>query len=262
MPSLRELQLAFFRALDSGTAGTTDPDPALLAVIESRGALDAAARVDVYAQMYWMRIADALLEDFPRVAALVGDARFHALARAYLAATPSRHASLRHVGGGFADFLATRVPAEVPPFVADVARLEWARLAVFYAADAAVLALADLQRVPPAEWAGLRLHPVPALQILEVRWPAHAIWAAAGDACDAWEPGATVLRVWRDEFRVYQSPMDAAEIAALAVLRAGGTFGDVCTALAAMVPAEDAAAHAGALLLRWIDDHVLAAPAP
>src|SRR5947208_1791254 len=73
MPRLRELQRAFFRALASGAAGENVADPALLGCIHGAGPLDAPARVEVYAQMYWMRIADALREDFPRTVALVGD---------------------------------------------------------------------------------------------------------------------------------------------------------------------------------------------
>jgi hypothetical protein len=260
MPSLRELQLAFFAALGTGAAGTTEPDVALLAAVDGGGTLDACARVDVYAQMYWMRIADALLEDFPRLAALVGDARFHTLARTYLVATPSRHPSLRYVGDGFADFLATHAADDLPPFAADLARLEWARLDVFDAPDAAVLTLADLRCVVPEEWAGLRLRAVPASTVLTLAWPVHTIWAAENAASGVWEPAATTLRVWRDEFHVYQSSMDSAEAAAFAALRAGGTFGDVCAAIGSAVPAERAAEHAGALLLRWIDDRVLAAP--
>ena len=260
MPSLRELQRAFFRALETGAADVTQPEAALVAVIDGRGTLDPTARVDVYAQMYWMRIADTLLEDFPRVAALVGDDAFHGLARAYLAATPSRHPSLRHVGDRFAEFLAGRFPDEIPPFAAALARLEWTRLEAFDAPDAVTLALADLQRVAPDAWATLRLAPIPALRILEIDWPAHEIWAAEDAAATrSWEPAVTTLRVWRDEFRVYQAPMDRGERAALAALRAGGTFGDACAARAGDASPEEAAERAAALLLRWIDDHILAA---
>jgi hypothetical protein len=278
MPSLRELQVAFFSALESGVAGGTRVGPDLGAAVESRGTLDAAARIDVYAQMYWMRIADALREDFPRIATLVGDDAFQRLAREYLGATPSRHPSLRHVGGGFADFLATRPPAGLPPFVADLARLEWARLDVFDAPDADVLRIADLRRVPAEDWGDLRLRAIPALRVLDVAWPVHVVWPDDATTT-ALQPKATTLRVWRDEYRVFQSPMDAAESAALALVvgdatgdgavpsglssddagPAGATFADVCAALAAATPPEEAAAHAAALLLRWVDDRLLAA---
>lgn len=258
VPSLRAMQLAFFRALESGVAGTTSPDAELLALIQGTAALDPTARVDVYAQMYWMRIADALLEDYPRIAALVGSERFHALVRAYLSRTPSRHPSLSHVGAGFADFLAIR--ADVPPFAADLARLEWARMQVFTASDARVLTLADLRRFAPDDWPALRLQVIPALTLLELHWPAHEIWAAEGDpAAQAWAPAPTSLRVWRNESLVYQARVESAEYAALTVLRSGTTFGDVCAALATLSSEERAAEDAATLLLRWIEDQVLVA---
>lgn len=282
MPRLRELQGAFFAALERGAAGDDRVDPALLAVVDGGGTLDAAARVGIYAEMYWTRIAAALAEDFPRVAALLGDARFHRLARAYVACTPSRHPSLRHAGSGFADFLAARFAREadaespgggdVPPFLADLARLEWARVGVFDAPDATVLTLDDLRGLAPDRWPDLRLHPTPAALVLELGWPVHEIWAAA-DSCDdgcgragdvhaTIAPSPTALRVWRADTRVYQTALDATERAALAALWAEGTFGDVCEAVAAATSPARAAEEAGALLLRWIDDGLLAAPAP
>jgi hypothetical protein len=261
VPSLRAMQLAFFRALDSGVAGTTSPDAELVAVIQGTAALDVTARVDVYAQMYWMRIADALLEDYPRIAALVGRERFQALVRAYLCRTPSRHPSLSHIGAGFADFLALQEHVEdVPPFAADLARLEWSRRQVFTAADARILTLADLRQVAPDDWPTLRLRAIPALTLLELHWPAHEIWAAEGHV-SGWsgDPAPTSLRIWRDDSRVYQTRVDAAEHPALIALRAGTTFGDVCTALATVTSEDRATEDAAALLLRWIEDRMLAA---
>jgi len=227
MPSLRELQVAFFRALETGAAGAMRVASDLRATVESRGTLDADGRIDVYAQMYWMRIADVLREDFPRLATLVGDDRFHVLARAYLAATPSQHPSLRHVGDGFADHLASHAPAELPAFLPDLARLERARLDVFDAPDApdaGVLTIADLRRVPAEEWGDLRLHVIPALRILQLSWPVHTVWP--DDATTTvLQPAPTTLRIWRDEYRVYQAPMDDAESAAFARL-VGDAAGD------------------------------------
>ncbi len=257
MPSLRALQRAFFRALESGAAGSTAPDAELLAVVRGSAGFDPSARLDVYAQMYWMRIADALREDYPRLAAIVGDHGFHALARAYLAGAPSRHPSLGHVGDGFADFLEGR--AGVPPFAADLARLEWARGRVFTAADAPLLTLDELRALAPGDWGTLRLRTIPALALLELRWPAHEVWAADTGSPPACEARATSLRVWRDESHVYHAPLDVVERAALPALEAGTTFADVCALVGAVQGEAGAAEEAGALLLRWIADRLLLA---
>jgi hypothetical protein len=259
-PALRTLQEAFFAALASGAAGATVGTPALIAVVRGTDALDPAARLDVYAQMYWMRIADALREDFPRLAALVGAHAFHDLVRAYLGIAPSRHPSLSHAGDRFADFLATR--ADVPPFAADLARLEWARARVFTAADADVLTLDALRGMPPDAWVTLRLRAVPASTVLELAWPVHEAWAAEGGspATDpaTLRPAATSLRVWRDGTLVYQAPVAPAERAAVGLVRAGTTFAEVCTAVAGVCGEDGAAEETAALLLRWVADRFLA----
>jgi len=124
-----------------------------------------------------------------------------------------------------------------------------------------VLTTDDLRRLAPDAWAALPLRLVPAVTLLQLAWPAHEVWAAADmPAPETWQPRATALRVWRgDEYRVYQTSMGAAERTAIAPVRAGATFGDVCAAVAAVVGAERAAEEAGALLLRWVADGILAA---
>jgi hypothetical protein len=130
MLTLRELQFKFFQAIAS-------PPPAgggcgfaldFVQLVQGRGPLGAEERINIYAHMYCARILDALSEDFPRVAAALGPERFCAVARAYLAGNPSVHPSLRYIGRSFPTFLSTYKDGQMPPFLPDVARLEWARL--------------------------------------------------------------------------------------------------------------------------------------
>lgn len=81
-------------------------------------------------------LGQALGRRFPVIQRLVGDEFFAALARAYLAADPPRSPVLMEWGAGFADFLAGFRPLAGWPFMADVARIEWARGLAFHAADA------------------------------------------------------------------------------------------------------------------------------
>lgn len=248
-PALREVQDAFWRSLARapGSGEAPAPDPALLAAVSPTPPLARAERVRVYADMYFLRLLDVLREDFPRVAGALGEERFEALAGAYLARHPSRHPSVRHVGAEFATFLAAR---PLPAWLADLARLEWTRLEVFDEADDPVMTLDALRSVPADDWPGLRFAPVAALRTFVAGWPVHRLWqeeSAAGAA-----PARTALRVWRDRaLGVYHTAMDDAEEVALAALVAGGTFAAVCE------PFDDPV-EAGALLLRWIEDGIIA----
>ncbi|HLK12651.1 MAG TPA: DNA-binding domain-containing protein [Candidatus Binatia bacterium] len=252
--ALRELQERFWDAL-ARAPGAFAPEtvaPALLAAIEPSPTLDPAGRLAIYADAYFWRIREALREDYPCVAAVLGDAAFDGLVRAYLARHPSAHPSLRHVGERLAEFVAARWAGAAPPFLADLARLEWARVEVFDAPDAEPLSAATLRRVAPEAWARLRFAPVPACEVVTAAWPVHALWAGARDV----GPAPTVVRVWRQGWAVYHAPMDAPEAAAFARVRAGAPFGAVCEIFADRPP-ESAAAEAGALLARWLADELL-----
>jgi hypothetical protein len=272
MLPLAELQLRFFSALDPASPPI---DAALLAAVNATGSLDAAERIRIYADMYRARLIDVLREDYPRVAATLGDADFAALACRYLSRHPSTHPSVRHVGRRFADWIAAE--STVAPHLADLARLEWARVEVFDAADAEPLRLADLESLPPHEWPALRLRLIPACLVLESAWPIHEIWASADPEADAdapaddgagadgaaeraqqaWTREPTVIRVWREGFSVSHAAMGPDEQRAFPVLARGEPFAEICAAIEDGLDADTAARQVGAILLRWLEDGLI-----
>lgn len=262
MLALRDLQLRFYASLTTrpGPEASEAFDPALLQCIAPGERLAPAGRLDIYAQMYWARLHDVVRDDFPRVAGLLGPEEFSRVVRAYLAEYPSTYPSVRHVGHAFAAFLARSPESAAVPFLADLARLEWARLAVFDAPDAATLRVDDLHAVAAEAWPALTFQLVPALQFVVAAWPVHTLWAGDQDACGDALPAETHLRVWRDGAMVYQAPMDACERAALASVAAGESFAALCAVLEDVCDPEAAAPEAARLVLRWVDDGILAHP--
>ena len=138
--SLRELQQLFWRSL-ADEWDTIAPE--LVEAVLPSSTLDSSARVQVYAGAYSSRLLDVLHEDFPRLAALLGRDGFEQIARDYLRSHPSEHPSLRHLSRAMAAFLERRT--DLPPYLADLARLEWARIDVFDAPDAEPLPVAALR---------------------------------------------------------------------------------------------------------------------
>jgi hypothetical protein len=246
-PALHELQALFWRALNGSV------DPGLETVIGSTPTLSGTDRLGIYRRMFAGRLHDVLAEDFERTAAALGADRFAETVRAYLAAHPSRHPSVRHLGRHFAAFLAANPPTGAPAWLADLARLEWARVEVFDAPDATPVGPERLAAVPAAEWPRLTLVPIPALEVLDSAWPVHLAWRDGGDPPVA----PTALRIWRQEATVYHTAMDALEREALARLQAGERFGEICQAVSHLEP-EMAAAEAGSLLARWVEDGLIA----
>lgn len=252
-PSLRELQRLFWHALaDDPVAAAAAPD--LLTAVEPSATLAAGARLRIYADAYFWRLRDVLTEDFPQVARLLGPERFEDVARHYVRSHPSEDPSVRHLGRDMAAFLRRR--SDLPPYLGDLAQLEWARQEVFDAPDAAPLTLAALRRVALEDWPRLRLRPSPALAVVRATWPVHHL-RAEGDPA-ALEAAPTVLRVWRaEDGAVYHAPLDARAADALDRLLAGEPFASLCAAFADLPP-DEAAREATALLLRWIEDGIIA----
>jgi hypothetical protein len=263
MLNLRDLQSRFFYSIARPICSADEEwqgfDPQLLQVIQQQGKLGAEARLDIYAQMYCARLLEVLVEDFPRVAAILGEDRFHELGRAYVRQSPSTHPSLRNLGAHFVEFVNSHPVTTSLPFLADLARLEWARLAVFDAPNAEPLQLENLQTIPVDAWPTIRFQLIPALQTLTCAWPVQTIWKNEQfTQSDSVEPMTTVLRVWRHDFAVYQASMDAVEQAALAGIQAGEPFAAVCAAVEPFVNSpEEVPTLIGSLLLRWIEDGIL-----
>jgi len=243
-PALRDLQAAFWLSIAT-RPGEGAPEAELLRVVPG-GRLAPPDRVAVYAGMYVWRLVEALAEDFPKVAEALGRDRFADVVRAYLARHPSTEPSVRHLGRALPAFLAGAEPS----WLADLARLEWARLDIFDAPDALPVTVDDLRGVSPNDWPELRLAPVPALARLVAEWPVHDLWSQPSRPV---APVRTALRVWRDGFLVYQAPMDAVEEAALGHLLAADPFAALCETVGD--PAD-----AASLLLRWIADGIVMRP--
>ena len=144
-PQLRDLQALFWQLLTApegvskGVAelrrkGELESED-LSFLVRPDARLGPVERLDIYADMYFYRLRDCLAEDFPKVLALIGDARFHNLVTDYLLANPSSHFSLREVGRALPGFVATHPLTSEIPLLPDLARLEWARLDVFDEVD-------------------------------------------------------------------------------------------------------------------------------
>src|SRR4051812_29625274 len=134
MPTLHETQTAFSRALLTQDCADLAPF-----IIEG-----AAERLNIYRNTYKMALTNALRLCYPAVHRLVGEEFFAAVAQDFIAASPPCSASLDEYGAAFPDFLARIPSAAALPYLADVARLDWAVHRALHAADADPLGQRDL----------------------------------------------------------------------------------------------------------------------
>jgi hypothetical protein len=123
MPDLAALQARMASAVLSGVCD-------LLAEDIRRGPIAAAEALAVHRNTALYGLANALRLDHPTVDALVGADFFDRAARDFVLALPPSSAWLTGYGEGFADFLETYAPVSELPYLADVARLDFAIAAV------------------------------------------------------------------------------------------------------------------------------------
>jgi len=237
---LAEMQRLFYQ-LAARAPGSESIDPA--ALLAGTPALDAKARVGIYADMFIWRQIDALRDDFPKLALLLGDGPFYAMAEAYLRAHPSRHASLSELGRELPRFLSGWSGEGARADLADLAALEWERAKVFEEANVASAPAERLRMVAGDVLPGLRLRFVPALRVLALGHDLSALWE------DGAQPGPPSPRkeqvaVWRKDFEVLHAPIDADEARALDLARSGEPLGVVCEAFAARPDAVEVAFRA------------------
>lgn len=219
--------------------------------------LPAHERIGIYADMYLWRLADALREDYPKLAALVGDERFLALAEAYAHGHPSDRPDLGQFGRHLPAFL-RRFPARERADLADLAALEWARSEVFFDAPAEPVAREALAALGPDAFSDAGLQLIPALRVLALDHDVATLWRGMEDGGGADAPAAerTAVVVWRAGFEVFHARIELDEARALDLARAGEPLATVC---AAFGDREDPAVAAFAALASWFDEGWIAA---
>ena len=127
-------------------------------------------RLEIYHYAFWARQRESLAEDFPRTRSLVGENEFETLVQAYLTAHPSRWSSLAELGREFPGFLKTHNSHATCPYLADVARFEWAEFEASYAPEPPERNLELLAGLTERDWNDVVFGFHPSVQLIESLW--------------------------------------------------------------------------------------------
>jgi len=176
-------------------------------------------------------LSAALAVAFPVTRQIVGEAFFDAMAQFYISQNPPRSRIIAQYGDTLGDFIADFPPAGEVPYLADVARLEYRRIAAYHAADARPLSLGDagglegvLQR---------RFTLAPATSIVASTYPIQSIWLAnrpgEDPVVDDWSP-ETVL-VTRRAGHVTHTRLDAFDLALIGAIEQCSALADALDAV-------------------------------
>lgn len=245
-------------AADAGAGG--DLCAMLERTVAASARLDAVARLEIYANMYFYRLLDVLKDDYPATLAVVGETGFYNLITDYLLRHPPSHFSVRYAGRWLPEFLQEHRLRDDAPAAADLAAFERALGDAVDAADAPQLDPAYLQRVPPEQWADLRLRLHPSVRLLQSEWAVQRLRQRVdrGEPPGEAEAERTFLCCWRRDREVLHRGLPEVEWRALRALEQGMRFGAVCAAAAEVCAAADAAVAVAGALGGWVSDGLLA----
>ncbi len=224
MQPLAELQRGFSKALldpsRDAPAGVCGPDGAA-----------AGRRFDIYRNNVVVSLGEALAATYPAVQRLLGEAYFRALAAEYVRAHPPESPVLLFYGAAFAGFVDAFPPLAGYPYLADVARIEWAWLQAYHAADADPLAPETVAAVAPEQLAGKRFVPHPAACVLSSVHPALTIFGDNREEAGAAGHGGRIdtgedTLVTRPRWDVHVRALPPGGAAFLKALLNGACLGD------------------------------------
>lgn len=189
------------------------------------GRLTPEKRLAIYRHNVLANLRGALADIHPVVLAIVGEAFFMHAADRFVRKTPSRSGDLNRFGATWAEFLEDYEHARDLPYLADVARLEWAWHESFHAAEHAPFDLAAFATLPAERHAGLVLRLHPSVRLLASRWPLFRIWEVnqpdyGGEMTVDWESetGGDWLLVHREGVEVALRALSRGQYTFLAAL--------------------------------------------
>ena len=221
------------------------------------GALSPARRLAIYRHNMMSNLAGALKDVFPVVKRVVGDAFFQHAAEQFIVATPSRSGDLNRFGREWPAFLGNYLHATELPYLADVARLEWAWHECFHAASAPSFDVCRLAAVPADVYGSLRVTLHPALRLVASAFPLLHIWQVnqldyTGDMAINWHSEPETLLLRQENGAVVIEALPAAAFRFLAALDDGGTL----EAATESALASDAAFDLQGFLLRCVQSEL------
>jgi hypothetical protein len=251
----------FARQQDDFQRGILSGDDSILAEILDSPKEKREVLYGVYRHAYGSRLVDALRNDHGLLHSYLGDEMFDEMGYAYVAARPSHHPNLRWFSQGLPDFLKSTAPYSDHPILADLAALEKALNDAFDAADAQVLALADMANFAPEVWTTLKFQSHPSSHRRDVSTNAAAVWLALKndetppDAVALDEPGH--LLIWRQDVTPMFRELSAEEAMMWDEAANGIPFGVLCSMLATYDDPDGAAARGAGYLHGWVTSGLL-----
>jgi hypothetical protein len=227
MASLRDIQDSFADALRAGA------DAAAIERAAHTCELTPAENFSIYRHNTQHAFHATLGLSFPVLQRRVGSDYFRQLAHRYRERCPSRSGDLHWVGRGFAEFLADHLRDGEYAWLADLARLEWAREAASVSVEHAAIGADTLASIAPEALEHVVFTLQPSLTLIASPFPVFSVWFA--NQADTAPPVDQSLGDERGMVRIRADRVEVARLAPdlfsfLSALTTGATLGEAMTA--------------------------------
>lgn len=241
---LAAMQRALADALRAATpiAGEQAASDLADGLAQGSARLTPAMQLDIYREQFFLRHRDVLREDFASLERLLGQDAFDALGSAYLQAFPPSSFTLRDLGKELPRFVREREPWSRDGLLSDLARVEWAFVEAFDAADVTALDPEVIAAMPEDAWPSARIVLEPSVQLVALGHAAHDYRLAVRKA----EAGAVRPEAKPCGVVVFRGPellqcleVDPGAFALLEALAGGAQLGEACERVAASVGAAE-----------------------
>jgi len=168
---LADLQAAYRGYLLSG-------DSAALAPAIVADSFDGPERLAIYRNNFLISLGEALKANFPVTLQLLGTDFFEQAARRFVLSHPPLRPCLFEYGAGFADYLRDLPQLATRPYIVDMARFEFARIAAYNAPVEPAVTPETLVGLSPEQLEALPIRRAQHARVLSVRAPVLALWQA------------------------------------------------------------------------------------
>jgi hypothetical protein len=228
-------------------------------LIRTTGRLSAVERLEIYREQFWLRHSASLVEDFPGLSGIVGQAAWEDLIEGYLEAHPPQSFTLRDLGLELPEYVESRRDLSQHGLCCDMARLERAYVELFDAADAAPLNALAVAAIPETAWENARIELSPALCLLEVDYPVAELRKRlflareSGDSVPIPSPEKQRLLLFRRDLSMFHEALGPGAFALLGALTRRVRLVEACVQAQAELPegAPSIAENVGAWFADW-----------
>jgi hypothetical protein len=180
-----------------------DKPSSIQTAIVDRQPVPALMRLAIYRDGYFLRLLEALEQDYEVLRALIGIEEFDQLGRDYIHAHPSSFRSIRWYGNEFALFLKQKTNQ---PSLIEMAQFEWLLAEAFDAADSAIVTEKDITAIPFEQWPHMQFILHPSLRQLELYTNTVSLWKSYKETDVILSPNYSKTPVpwiiWRKEYDI------------------------------------------------------------